>query len=176
MSQYNGPIKLPSPEAVDSKIYYTFNLNPSDDFQFTRHAVPSVRLKSFDTSITTMLNQYSNAIYIKANYEISPLGRLHLHGVCRIVDPLLFYFSVAHKLILWSTCEIDTIENMATWEGYCSKLSKWRLGGYESSGSHTKDEEQYFFKTPPIMPLLGDAQPISPITKPKRKEKNNKKI
>jgi len=157
----NSPIKLPSPEDLKDELY-TFTINPSDTLQFFRHALPSTRLQSFKDSVYAMLNSISNAINIDAYIEISKLGRLHLHGVCKIKDPYLFYMSVAHSFQTWCTLEIDSITDINVWTTYCLKLNKYALGRY-TTGISPSAKDQLLFKTQPIGTYLFPHSQPTPV-------------
>lgn len=105
---------LPSPTGK-----YSCTINPSDADQY---------FESRDTRVYTFLrNIYKTLVKLNlyCNYtfylEISKGGRLHLHGILEPTDLIEFYLNVPPILAHYSQYELDTIDDLDTWNNYITK-------------------------------------------------------
>lgn len=111
----------PEPETIDSDVWYSFSFNP--ETQPIRDTVKGFKrsgLQEFDSDLRKFFKRLKYC-RIKARYECSRGGRLHLHGCIQIKEIIEFYMSDYHKLKFHGTFEIDTIENEETWDIYVNK-------------------------------------------------------
>lgn len=126
--KYDNPYKCIAPECIEENIAYAFSLNPIDSLQYWDD---DNRLNKFKTNLTTILSSL-NTINVIANIELSPLGRLHLHGTIKILNTKLFFLNHIHKLQHYGTFEIDTIKDQDKWTEYINKQSKLTLGSIQT--------------------------------------------
>lgn len=70
-----------------------------------------------------LMKKLLNSMYIEyqVNVEISPYGRLHVHGYVWIHDPFKFYLHDVHRLLERATVVIKPIDNFDTWDDYATK-------------------------------------------------------
>jgi len=110
---------LPKMEDVESGDVFAFNFAPTDKYQFFDEN--SVRRPhEFKKAIQLLFkkNIYPYAKY-KCNIEVSPMGRLHIHGKITINDPLGFYLDI-HRLMNAGTVVIKFLQDDG-WDDYCIK-------------------------------------------------------
>lgn len=101
------------PEKIELRKRYAISLNPSFD------------IKCFDNAIkqlNVVLNKTNAIDEIVLYPELSPIGKLHYHGVIVINDVFLFYFEDLKLLKDFGSFEIDTIADPKYWiDEYCRK-------------------------------------------------------
>lgn len=130
MTNKYGSLKLNilSPELIETKRPYSFNLNPSDEHQYFSKESNRIRDvgRYFSTYLVTLFTAHCE-VYM----EISRTGRLHFHGIITFNttnDIRQFYIEAIHNLLKQCTIEIDTIKDMDIWRTYitkCQSLIKW---------------------------------------------------
>ncbi|AXH73544.1 MAG: putative replicase [Cressdnaviricota sp.] len=123
---------IPSPEEIHLKTKYTFNFNPSDEYQYFGK---EDRLKMFTNwSNTYVFNTF--CAKLEVYLEISRLGRLHYHGTIEfdnVLDIREFFIDKLHSITLKGTLEIDTITDLNIWMTYCTKSKHVISYSYKSS-------------------------------------------
>lgn len=133
-------------ETVTPNSTFAFTFAPDDSHQ---HWKSPDRMKSFLLDMRTYFLKTLKGAYIKVMPEVSPLGRLHLHGFITIYAPLDFYLNTIHEIIDEGTVVIKPITEQDDWETYCQKQ---RL------------EDDYIYVPPVYKPLKKQNK------KPKKKE------
>lgn len=111
----NYKIKIIPLENIKLGEFYTFSLNMSDQYDSLEQSIMAYKY---------FLKKYcSDLSKFELYFEISPTGRLHMHGI------IVFESNIA--IVKWyhnnniikniASYEIDTIDNMETWQIYCKK-------------------------------------------------------
>lgn len=115
MNEMNNRYKIFSPEDAEENIDYSFTLNIDPDL-----------IRKYN-NLTNQYYQYLNKLkHLKycnydVTFEISKLGKLHLHGKIKINNIQKFYFYDVKKLMESFSFEIDTIDNVEKWDEYINK-------------------------------------------------------
>lgn len=128
---YKPKSQLLSIEEIQLKQWYTLTISPDDEHQYF-NCEPDRIIK-----FTNWLQHYFIHLFVaevKVNIEISRNGRLHAHGTIRWnhSDQLLqFYLFNNHNMQSKAILEIDTIDDPETWDEYCNKQKKFKLGCIE---------------------------------------------
>lgn len=117
-----GAYKCLSPEDVDVTQWYTFSVNPCDDFQYFDSENSIQRYTNFHKkAITYLLQSVAPAADYELFIEVSKGTRLHMHGIIKIKDVFVFYVDSLVRLRRYGTYEIDTIQDKSKWEEYQHK-------------------------------------------------------
>lgn len=116
--------QIPKFETLDPKTQYAFTYAPSDRQQFWGE--PN-RFELFKGKISTWFMSVLKTTTIKVRIELSPSGRLHLHGYITILDKMDFYLYLIPKLSDYGTIAIKPITDPFDWEAYCNKqnIDEW---------------------------------------------------
>jgi len=114
---------------VNSKLtterWFSITINPPDDLQYWSS---QDRIKDFIKGFVSRycpLSNYTQACMLHG--EVSPNGRLHVHGMMDFKDTrqlLSFYINYLHVLGLHCSYDIKVIadaDNLQTWLDYCNK-------------------------------------------------------
>lgn len=122
-------------EKINKSVRYTLTIAPCDDHQYFGATKAQDRLKLFHN--WAQLKYYRLFINYEygLNIEVSPKGRLHLHGYISFkTDENIkdFYLYTIHKLLSFNIVEIDTISDEKVWTEYCKKQSKYSFGRISS--------------------------------------------
>jgi len=122
MSDYNKPKHtVPKFEECEIGKPYACTINPTDNLQ--QYYENSVRRfhtfnDAIQLKIKKVLHPYCKSYYF--SIEISPLGRLHLHGTIVLSDKIGFYLQI-HKLFDIGTVCIKEEKDQDVWFQYCIK-------------------------------------------------------
>lgn len=119
-AKHNQSIKI---ELIDEEEWYALTINPQDDYQYWNENTDT-RLKMFTDNIKIVMHRILQPCRYELYVEVSPVGRLHLHGKMRFNNKstiIRWYISQIHKLGKVSHFEIDTIEDMKIWDEYIKK-------------------------------------------------------
>lgn len=108
----------PKKETVSANDTFAFNFAPDDSKQFWDS--PD-RFTLFQTWIPTYFTSALKGASIKVMIEVSPLGRLHLHGYITISNPMDFYLFTVRNLERYGTFVIKPIADEEIWQKYCTK-------------------------------------------------------
>jgi hypothetical protein len=107
-----------SPETIELKQFYTFNVAPDDDAQDWGSTLR-------DHSVFHAYENLIHSSFGPENYhvilyqEVSRNGRIHYHGVIKFETPDAihdFYVKKLHNMEKHNRIEIDTIEDVEVWE------------------------------------------------------------
>lgn len=109
----NALHKAPAPELVQLETDYAFSFNPSSQ------PVSLSNLAEWYTEHQRLLHEWTGA-NIHCVPELSSKGRLHFHGVIRILNVPHFYIHLK-DYEPFGGWEIDTISDMKVWDTYCFK-------------------------------------------------------
>lgn len=122
VKQFSNPqFSSPPPEDMPVSVNFSFTFNPSDQYQCWGCVDPKERFKKVHQSISEIFSYFSNSYYTEGYLEVSKAGRVHYHGVIRMIDTFCFFMSTIPFLKRYGTYEIDYIESPDTWEEYCVK-------------------------------------------------------
>jgi len=115
---YKAKNVVPKFEDAQVNTPYAFTYGPSDQQQFWDD--PD-RFNKFKTKMLTFfMSTIGNKCNIKARIEVSPHGRLHLHGYITIVNKMEFYLFIVPKVETYGTLHITNITT-EDWDIYCTK-------------------------------------------------------
>lgn len=110
--------KFIAPENVVVDRAYSITLNPSDN-QYYNEEVHN-RFNLWTASVYTFLKTLKYCdLYLFP--EISGKGRLHMHGLIKIKLVAEFYAHDVARLQMFGNTEVDTVNDEAVWEKYCTK-------------------------------------------------------
>lgn len=111
--------------------WYSFTLNPCDDFQYFKEEQPDCRLlKCYNNTLHLLKTYLSDIAEVKLQLEISMPSnsskvstgtRIHWHGWIRFTDPFKFLLSIFHRLKGKFIFEIDSIDETDKWKEYVNK-------------------------------------------------------
>lgn len=110
-------------EDIQTNTIYSITLNPDNAFQYFGE---QNRLITWYNKIKQWLNiTIKNTAYMEMMPEVSPHGRLHLHGYIKIIDKISFYVDIIHILEQHFQLEIDEIDinTGKNWDEYIIKQS-----------------------------------------------------
>lgn len=111
---------LPPPEEIVPNEWYTFSLNPLNQYPSDNL---NKRWSSVYQEIQAIISQFYTSAYIEGHLEISRTGRIHMHGWIKFEKVADFYLTL--PLILTKcTLEIDYINDVNVWEAYVTKSNK----------------------------------------------------
>lgn len=117
---------------LQNNVLYSLTLNPKEQYLCS-----SSRYLNWYSSIVTHLkyndwNKYcmldlnteisyplTNGVEKRKSYEVT--SRLHLHGTIRFFDVVGWFIYVQPELVQFAIYEIDTIDNVETWNNYIIK-------------------------------------------------------
>lgn len=108
---------IPELELMQPNKWYAFSCNPCDKYQ---HFKAMNRMGLFIGDLSNLFLHtgiYKYELYI----ELSPKGRLHLHGRIKINKIVEFYLNVVSYLTTRSTVVIKPIDDEKKWAEYCTK-------------------------------------------------------
>jgi len=106
-------------EEVINGTTYALTYAPSDRFQYWNNHTD--RWKAFEIGIRTYMLSILGTTRIKYRIELSPSGRLHLHGYITVLDKMEFYLYTISKLEEHGTIVIKEIKDDVVWQEYCEK-------------------------------------------------------
>lgn len=109
-------------EEVSLGTTYSLTIAPCDDYQYWN---ANDRMDKFRSWLRLRLRKLSADI--EAHLELSPRGRLHMHGTIRFTSRrgvYNFYLNDIYSLLKTSQVEIDTIKDPKIWYDYCNKQKK----------------------------------------------------
>jgi len=110
-------------ESAQNGLDYSCTINPDDNWQYWDS--PN-RLRRFKDAISNKLLLYEKVFTFSGYYEMSSVGRLHLHGVIQFHNCFDFYLFTIHHMLRWCVFEIDTINDHGLWTSYITKQhSQW---------------------------------------------------
>lgn len=110
---------VPKYEEMDTEEEYAFTYAPSDIYQFWDKPE---RFDCFKQKMRTFLTtRVNSSLRLRYRHEISPHGRLHLHGYIQIPHKLNFYLYTVPLLEEWGTLCIKPITTYVDWDNYCLK-------------------------------------------------------
>lgn len=115
-----------SPEKVHPNVPYTFTWNPDDAHQGWKAERETDRISQVRAYFINLVVNKLNAT-IKAELEVSPLGRLHFHGTIKFNSLQAikrFYVMDIRNLLNNAQIEIDSIEDDEVWDTYCRKQNE----------------------------------------------------
>lgn len=114
LSNYHGP----KPEHFNYYTYvYSFTFSPSD-----AHQPEDLDFKNFSTTFRKLFDSLFMSCHIICHCEFSQNNRFHFHGTIKIIDPYRFWMIDIIKLRRFGDVDIDTIEDLMTWNLYCRKM------------------------------------------------------
>lgn len=108
---------IPDFEDLKPNTKYAFTFNPSDKYQSFKSLNRLIDFYKQLDNIFVYKNFSSKELYI----ELSPKGRLHLHGLIEVESVINFYLYEVPSLIRKGTLHINKIESHEKWHEYCSK-------------------------------------------------------
>jgi len=136
-------------ENVKENVEYTMTIAPSDDHQYWNE---EDRVEKFRIYFRNYMVKKLLPNKFKFYIEVSPHGRLHLHGTISFKNLQTikkFYIDDVRFLTLHNQIEIDTIEDKTKWETYVTKQSKFNFGSINSEEyDKIKDNPVKFKKIP----------------------------
>jgi len=122
---------IPCFEDLKVNEWYAITINPCDKYQHFRD--PN-RIGKFLNTLEDLL--FHTGVYkYKLWVELSPKGRLHLHGKIKIINKVNFYTNVVNYLTTRATVVIKTLEYEQEWFIYCNK--QWELHDYIRDNHYT---------------------------------------
>lgn len=130
---------IPDMEIVVPRTEYAFTLNPTDQYQ---HFRAQDRVKDFINDVKRLLQLSYNIKYV-LYIELSPKGRLHLHGTIEFKDETTiynWYLKHLRYLMHQGTVCIKPITDYDKWIIYCDK----------QHGFHKYIQKQYVIDVCPI--------------------------
>lgn len=130
---------VPEMESMLPRKEYAFTMNPTDQYQ---HFRAQDRIKEFYTDVRRLLQLVYNIKYV-LYIELSPKGRLHLHGTIEFKDEdtiYNFYLKHLRYLMNQATLVIKPITDYDNWKIYCDK----------QHGFHQYIQKYYFIDICPI--------------------------
>lgn len=107
-----------SPEEVSTDGWYTFNLNPSEQYEF--EGSPISRWNKCYQNIQGLISRFVDCATIEGNLEISRSGRVHMHGYIKYKKIADFYL-ILPMVSRFAHIEIDTIDDINIWDKYVTK-------------------------------------------------------
>lgn len=110
--------QIPKFEELKQHTTYAFTYAPSDKQQFWGE---TERLQMFKSKISYWFMSTLKQSHIKVRIELSPHGRLHLHGYITIENKMDFYLYTIPKLQDYGNIVIKPITSPDEWEKYCCK-------------------------------------------------------
>lgn len=121
--EYPRKLSIISPENIVKNEFYSFTINPSDDYQYWNTSSWEERIKSLSAYMTHYMLKKINARVV-LHMEFSRTGRLHFHGtICFIHTRQIqeFYLMTIHWLLDRAQIEMDTLKDQQVWNTYCRK-------------------------------------------------------
>lgn len=116
------PHSMIAPELVDIRKIYTFSLNPGT--QPTGKQLKQLQQDQWHNGYFRQL-QSLKASKVQVVWELSRLGRWHLHGLIQITDRAKFFVWDIRTLMSMGTFEIDEIDNEDAWTSYVYKQEEF---------------------------------------------------
>lgn len=110
--------EIPKYEDLQQGTLYAFTYAPSDRQQFWEELD---RFELFKKKIGTFFMSILGKTYIKFRIELSPHGRLHLHGYMTIDDKMSFYLYTIPKIEEFGQIHLKPINDPIKWDAYCIK-------------------------------------------------------
>lgn len=103
---------------------YAFTYSPSDTQQFWGEID---RYQLFKTKMCTFFMSILGTSTLRIRIEVSPNGRLHLHGFIKIHNKMEFYLHTIPKISKYGTLCIKEPESPEGWTTYCEKqhIDEW---------------------------------------------------
>lgn len=115
-TQRNENIKY---EDMETNKAYAFTFAPSDKIQFWDD--PDRFNKFKQRIITSFTSLFSAKGKVMVTIEVSPHGRLHLHGYLTIADKMHHYLYIVPQLEEYGTICIKQLTSDKEWNEYCTK-------------------------------------------------------
>lgn len=100
-------------EEIELNKAYTISINPKiqpDDMSKKKVYVWYRKFYEF-------VNKYKDGVYLSLYIESSPTGRLHFHGILKVLE-IIKYIDLLQALSASCSYEIDTIENLENTEWF----------------------------------------------------------
>jgi len=124
---------LLSIEHISPAVFYSFTISPANEHQYFNEEERVDKFRKYMKS--HMLNRLKDNTF-RFHIEVSPAGRLHLHGKFKFKDIASikhFYLMDINYLMNHNQIEIDTISDMDKWESYMTKQSMYQFGYIDSN-------------------------------------------
>jgi len=128
-------------------------LNPPDGSQFWNEVNRIQKFTEYHTGKLCKLAIHAKTVRLYG--EVSPTGRLHMHGYINFETykkKLNFYIDYLHYLQDNYMYEIDTIKDMSIWQAYCAKQMLFEI--QEKDLIKISKAVQLATKTNPYMNIL----------------------
>lgn len=106
------------------KEQFAITIAPNDLFQCWNKPE---RIYDFKCIMQKLLLKISDSAHMVLYGELSPLGRLHVHGLISFKDPLKFYLNYIHTMCEDNTIVIKRITEMEKWEIYIKKQNLFKI-------------------------------------------------
>lgn len=110
-------------EECEEGVDYAITLNPEDTYQYWDIEQRMDAFNKYHKGYLGKLTASSidNIFIMSLRIEVSPNGRLHYHGILKILNKKHFYLYTIHKLQKIYAYKIDTINKPDVWETYYNK-------------------------------------------------------
>jgi len=142
-----------NPPDANPEGYIAITLNPPDGSQFWNEVNRIDKFKEYHTGKLCKLAIHAKTVRLIG--EVSPTGRLHMHGWINFKDykkKLGFYIDYLHYLQDNYMYEIDTINNIDIWKKYCCKQMLFEI--YDKDLVKISKAVQLSLKPNPYMNIL----------------------
>jgi len=105
-------------ECLATDTMYAFTYSPADNHQFWGECD---RYQQFKAKMNTFFMSILKVSSIQFRYEVSPHGRLHLHGYIKGYHKMDFFLFEIPKIEDYGTLVIKEITEPEKWVEYCTK-------------------------------------------------------
>lgn len=109
------------PENINYKEWYTFTINPCDTYQYFKDKDRVNSFHKYWDSYFYLKLTTKDIADVELRLEVSPLGRLHYHGMIQFRNLEAFFVDIIHDLTTIATIEIDKINDKEIWDNYVTK-------------------------------------------------------
>lgn len=110
----HGAHKNPSPETMETSVYYSISINPA--VQPVGH-----KLAEFFCDVDAQMKKIFKNASVEVVPELSAGSRWHFHGLIQISDIVEFFLEDLPALRAQASYEIDTIADQSKWLDYVYK-------------------------------------------------------
>lgn len=110
----------PKYEDVHENVPLALTVAPSDIYQYWNS---DNRLNDFRIWWESLMCRVRRGCQITGIYEMSSLGRLHIHATLKITNKKIFFLYCIHELLHETTICIKPIDDIVKWDLYCGKQS-----------------------------------------------------
>jgi len=145
----NRPVKIPSPEDIETDTLMSFTYNPL----ITPYDETVIDMKTYNNDLVETFNKLKYC-KIKLVHEISCMGKFHLHGYIIITHKIKFYTTDVKILKENGVFEIDFINDEEIWKKYVYKLKTDMQEHCKEYGCpyqlNTIDDKLYMCKIDPL--------------------------